>query len=310
MSAVKFKSVRASLFLVTFVALTMFAVASFAQATPDAVSVLLTESVLESEESAPDVMYWWSRPDAPTFSKTDELLESQMLARGVKWTRAAKTKISRVYLRPNLPDENAAVLGDLLGADKVYTGTVEYERFDGALSSVGWRARVHAQLVDAKTQRAVGEPILLERIVVSRRVGDDVLGKIRVSVATDLARLLVRHLASSRGPIGFERYPERLIVLRRAGQGAAVERALDELVKLPEVEEAHIRWATQGFIAIEINPGKDDPDSIVEVAARSLAQARVDEQMGYARVEDPEMPGVEMLDVVEMLEPVDGELTE
>lgn len=306
----KFKSIHVPLFLVALVALTMSSAASFAQATPDSVSVLLTESVLEAEGAAPDVKYWWSRPDAPTFSETDELLRSQMLARGVEWTRDAKTKISRVYLRPNLPNENAAVLGDLLGAGKVYTGTIEYERFDGALSSVGWRARVNAQLVDARTQRAVGKPILLERTIVSRRAGDDVLARVREQVATDLARLLVRHLANSRGPVGFERYPERLIVLRRAGQGAAVERALDELVKLPEVEEAHVRWATQGFIAIEINPGKDDPDSIVEVAARSLAQARVDEQTGYARVEDPELPGVEMLDVVEKIEPVDSELPE
>ena len=271
--------------------------------------VFLTEEVRVGEGADNAVTFWWEDFTAPAWTATDKALTRALERSGASVAKpgAAGKKVSRLYSTPYLPSENAASLAGLLGASDAFVGAVIYEAIPSELpvSKVGWRALVSLELVDAATQRPVGQRIVIERVVFasSAEVG---LEQARAQVADGLVKLMMRTRQRARGPVGLASDPSRkepFVVLRKAERSLALETLRRSLLAVDGVDDVVIRWAARGHIALEINPGKEDDPILVQRAIQAVTE-QPPGPVNFALGEDASVEGAILIDIIEQIEAV------
>jgi hypothetical protein len=231
--------------------------------------VLITEVVEDGERR--QTAFWWENAREPAWTVTDRLVLEELSARSIAHVRPGQTNISRIHRRPHLSLENGSTLGGLLGASQVLVGEVRYEVEPRIvqLGLYGVRATAQVELVAAQ----VAQPRSLKRFTVERRVfasnRDEALEQAREQTARALGAVIAANLSRSAAPVGIAS-KEPLIGLRNAESHVVLEQIIEFLVKLEGVDAVRERWAAEGIIALEINPGRIDADDVIEYVLRVL----------------------------------------
>ncbi len=234
-------------------------------------------SVDSSATSEPTVSYWWENTKKPSLSAMQKSLKASLEVGGVSWPVNAgkELRISKIYRRPDLAKDNVIALGELLGSSKVYHGQVVYSSVDKPLldGQPGVRVQAHVELLDLQAGHGDDTTILVERVVFASSK-KHALRKAEQLIADELATMMIRHLNFTTGPVGplLEKGGEGWIVLKGAEDDLHLELAKTRLLAVSEIESVRIAWAAKGYIALEINPDKDDSATIMESAKRSLAE--------------------------------------
>lgn len=238
------------------------------------VLLLVTEAVSTPQTQRPTRRFWWSNPTSPQWSDTDRTFVAALKERGVQpMEPGGDARISRIYRRPSLSVDNAAALASILGAGRVVVGRVHYRVSDRqpTWGLVGVRAEVDLQLVDA----AASEPTALRTFDPVRTIygsgSKQALKAAREAVATTTARLLSRTLVAEAGPVGPANLQMPTIRLQGVGHGRALERIQRVVAGADEVDGVRVAWASEGLIALAIDPAGKPDRRVVDFAARVLA---------------------------------------
>lgn len=273
-------SVVAKVFRVSWVALALQLVASAAAAqtgAPPAASqdllLLITEKVdgQLTGAQAPTLHYWWEQASAPKWSASDTIIR-QVLGQEQVGVLAPsdRVQISKIYRRPELSAGNAATLGELVGARKVLVGTISYTLAE-PVELLGLRrvsAFAEIQLMPAESGASPLQRFVVEREAFSPR-GDEALEQAREALSQALGTLVAATIRRGSGPVGVQG-EEGFIGLRNAENAGALEAIMEFLEGLDVVKQVSIRWASEGLIALEINPGTQDSADTIEYAIRAL----------------------------------------
>ena len=244
--------------------------------------MLVTEKVVGPEGSE-EVGYWWSNPTSPEWTGTDEALEEALAKTNARaLTPSDDVRISSIYQTPDLSLDNASALSSIVGARRTVVGTVRYERRPvERLAGLG-RVDVDGtlQLVDVtSSEPSVVRTIEVERTLFESRAEGDADGEGEADALLERARgrfasvagaLLGRTVAASSGPVGLETR-ERLLGFHDLKHGRALELLEQFLAELDVVEATRVRWASEGMVAVELNPGGHDDPETVDYATRALA---------------------------------------
>ncbi|MFU8802320.1 MAG: hypothetical protein ACNA8W_00785 [Bradymonadaceae bacterium] len=248
------------------------------QASSQGTLLLITEVVDRGADEEPQIAYWWYAPGEPAWTPTDQGVLQELKTRGVTHAVVGKTNISRIYRRPNLSLDNAATLGGLIGATEVIVGQVRYQ-VEPRLAQLGLhtvRAEVVVDLVSAQGSGARS----LKRFTIERQVfavnQDNALIEARKQTSRALGVLLASTLSKSAGPVG-AKSEERLIGIRNAENSRILDQVMAFLIELDAVDAVQERWAAEGIIALEINPGRVDGDDVIEYVLRVLEHHSFDE---------------------------------
>lgn len=234
---------------------------------------LITETVEREEDSDPKVGYWWRNATEPKWTETDRALEDGLRKSSGRMMRpGGDVRISRIYRTPELSVDNAVALGSVVGARRIVVGEVRYHLEKSALLPAlnGVRAEAELQILDA----ASSEPTVIQSFDFERSVYDsdgdgDVLETARSTVGEGVGRLIGRSLSSASGPVGVGG-EEPLLVLHDVERGEALSRIRSFVGQLDAVEQSRVRWASEGLVALEINPGETDDSEAIRYAARAL----------------------------------------
>ena len=236
------------------------------------VVVLITELMGAGVgEADPGAHFWWSGTTEPSWTESDQLLFEALRKEGVAPLVPATVNISRIYRRPLLPLVNAAQLGALLGGQRVLVGKVEYRALDPVppLGVEGIEVIADVELVAAGST----EGISLQRLTVSRTVygepGAELLVAARSLGVGALAEVMGRSLKRRGGEVGAAS-EHLLVTFRNVGSAANLEALRRRLLEVEEVERVGERWASEGLIALEINPGGPGGADLIEYAIRVL----------------------------------------
>ncbi|MGM0555725.1 MAG: hypothetical protein ACQEVA_05015 [Myxococcota bacterium] len=249
-----------------------------AQDSEEAVVSLLTETV-RLDDAGPQTGFWWQTPTSPSWTKTDEMLLERLEASNIDYfTPSDQSRISKIYRRPSLSLANASTLAELMGGDRLVVGHVVYEQADSIapLGVAHVRADVTLTMTRAgKAAADVGQTLELTRDAYAESP-EDALADARAQLVSAIAEAVVSSVSTGPGRVGWNA-GERLIALRNVSRSTVLEDIKDFLEGLEGVSDVEVRWAGQGVIALEINPGaKDRPDTI-EYAIRALANQTFDE---------------------------------
>lgn len=192
--------------------------------------------------------------------------------------RPGEMNISRIYRRPDLSTANAAQLGGLLGGKQVLVGRVEYRRIEAVapLNYSGIEARAEVELIVA----GASDGISLQRFTVQRHYfgndgGDELLEVARSQAGESLGELMGYSLSRIGGSVGLVS-EKPLLGLRNLERAENLEAIRRRLLEIEEVHSVVERWASEGIIALEINPGIDDEETS-NYAIRVLENHRFDE---------------------------------
>lgn len=234
---------------------------------------LITEEVALEQDAPPTVRYWWVSPSAPAWTASDQKIRQILRANHVDLVGlSSDLRISKIYRTPSLSRSNAATLGSLVGAKRVLVGTISYRR-KAPVGPVGMQrvaASADVSLVSAES----GGTTALHRFTVEREgfaaTADEALEQARTAASEALATLVARTLMRGPGPVGM-RTDEKLIGLHNAENGRVLQAVTEFLESLDQVDRVGVRWASEGVIALEVNPGKKDAPDAVEYAIRALA---------------------------------------
>jgi hypothetical protein len=248
-------------------------------ATARDVLLLITEEVALEEGASTTVRYWWVQPDQPKWTESDAILRNALTQSGVDLVGlSSKVRISKIYRTPNLSLANAATLGSLVGAKRVLVGNITYERKKGvgALGLERVAATADVSLVSAES----GETSALSRFTVEREgfagSADEALAQARQESTDALAALVSNTLMRGPGPVGVQA-EEKFIGLRNAENALVLQKVKNFLEGLDQVESVGVRWASEGVVALEVNPGKKDAEDIIEYAIRALKNQSFEE---------------------------------
>lgn len=261
--------------LVVLAAQMMASVAS-AQAPKPANDLLLliTERVDGgfNDAQAPTLNYWWAQPAAPNWSPSDKIIHEVLGQKKVGvLAPTGKVQISKIYRRPGLSTANAATLGELVGAKKVLVGTVTYSLAE-PIDALGLRrvsAYAELQLMAAESGASPQQRFTVEREVFAA-LGDDGLTQAREELSRALGTLVAASVSRGAGPVGVQE-EERYIGLRNAENAETLQEVVAFLESLDVVKKVSVRWASEGVIALEINPGAVDSSDTIEYAIRALS---------------------------------------
>ena len=238
----------------------------------DSLVVLLTEKT-EVRGEAPTSDYWWSSPSSPSWTETDNALRERLHAEGIGVQEpSSDSRISKIYRRPGLSFANASTLAELIGGEHFVVGDVTYRQN----ADVGPLGAAHVEATAEVSIARTGAPSLQSgKTLTLTRNGygtsaNDALSKSRSELASALGQILVVNLEKGPGRVGWSS-GERLIGLRRAASGSSLEGVRDFLESLDGISRVEVRWASQGVIALEVNPGKEDPADTLEYAVRALS---------------------------------------
>lgn len=250
-----------------------FAQSNAAPPTARDVLLLITEKVALEPGERPVVRYWWIEPDSPQWTQSDQLLRDEMVERGVELVSlSGGQRVSRIYRMPSLSLSNAATLGSLLGARRVIVGTITYQR-QPDIDVLGLQ-RVDASAEVSLMSAESGESDPLQRFTVQRQAfavdAQQALEGVRRQASGALATVVASTLMRGAGPVGVHT-DEQLIGLRNVDNARALEAIKKFLEQLDEVDAVGVRWAAEGLIALEINPGRVDSEATLEYISRALA---------------------------------------
>ncbi len=267
-------------------------------ATARDVLLLVTEEVALEEGESSTVRYWWVKPDSPKWTDSDERLRSALTESGVDLVGlSSDVRISKIYRTPNLSLANAATLGSLVGAKRVLVGTISYERKAG-VGPLGL-ARVAASADISLVSAESGETAALSRFTVERegfaRNADEALEKARQETTGALSAMVANTLMRGPGPVGVYA-EERFIGLRNADNALVLQKVTEFLEGLEQVDEVQVRWASEGVVALEVNPGKKDAEDTIEYAIRALKNQTF-EEFSLASRGRPSAEGITEFDV-------------
>lgn len=248
-------------------------------ATARDVILMVTEEVALDKDASTTVRYWWVQPEQPQWTESDKILRSALIESGVDLVGlSSDVRISKIYRTPNLSLANAATLGSLVGAKRVLVGNVTYERKQdvGPVGLVRMAASADIKLVSAES----GETTALSRFTVERegfaKTADAALAGVRRETAAALSTLVANTLMRGPGPVGVQA-EEKFIGLRNAENALVLQKVTNFLESLEQVDSVGVRWASEGVIALEVNPGKIDAEDIVEYAIRALKNQSFEE---------------------------------
>ncbi|MFP4597195.1 MAG: hypothetical protein ACLFVJ_03025 [Persicimonas sp.] len=260
------------LLLVTTTATTVFAESNDVPPTAREVLLLITEEVVLEEGESPTEGYWWVDSASPEWTESDKRLRAGLTEAGVDLVGlSGNQRISKIYRMPSLSMANAATLGSLLGARRVIVGTISYQRHPGigVLGLERVAASVDVSLVSAES----GETTALQRFTLEREAfaaqPDDALDKARSETTDGLVAMLSSTLMRGPGPVGVST-DEPMIGLRNPENARALQTVINFLEDLDPVEAVVVRWASEGVLALEINPGKEDTEDTFEYVLRAL----------------------------------------
>lgn len=234
---------------------------------------LITERVEGAGASEPKVGYWWSNATEPKWTGTDRALEDGLRkTRGRMMRPGGDVRISRIYRTPELSVDNAVALASVVGARRIVVGEVRYHLEESGLLPAldGVRAEADLQILDA----ASSEPTVVQSFEFERSVYDsdgdgEVLETARSTVGEGVGRLIGRALSSTSGPVGVGG-EEPLLVLHDVERGEALNRIRSFIEQLDAIDESRVRWASEGLVALEMNPGEIDDPEAIRYAARAL----------------------------------------
>lgn len=247
---------------------------------------LVTEKVQRPDDKKATTHYWWSNPTKPQWTGTDRALKEALESTSARaLTPPGDIRISRIYRTPDLSIDNAAALASILGARRIVFGEVVYRPTPSKVLSGKTRVQVDGavQIVDVSSS----EPSVLRTVKVHRSLyvdrdreegGDgpnSALDQARKGFAAVAGRLIGRSVAASSGPVGIDS-AEHLLAFRDLERGRALDLVGSFLSELKRVEATRVRWASEGVVTLEVNPGQQDPWETVDYAARALASHKFD----------------------------------
>lgn len=266
-------------FVLSFLLITLsflgIAGATERQGTGPGALLLITEEVHDARGQTSQIRYWWDSPREPAWTVTDKGVMAELSARGIAPIRVGDTNISRIYRRPHLSLENAATLGGILGANQVLVGQVRYhvEPQLVQLGLHGVKAVASVELVAAQASQVR----VLKRFTIERQIfasdAETALEQAREQTSVALGALMASDLSKIAGPVGVKS-EERLIGLRNAESQQILDEVIKFLTDLETVDLVSERWAAEGIIALEINPGRVDSDDVIEYVLRVLEHHR------------------------------------
>lgn len=220
--------------------------------------ILVTERSVSSSGDE-QVSFWWSTTDAPAWTKTDAALQQSLVGQGAQVASSVDLSgLSTIYRRPEPTDANALAMASVFGVNKVLVGTVTYR--PTALMPVGLRG-IHAVADLRLFDRSAGVQRTLSRIELDRRswAMDDAEATrhVRRELSTAVARTVAGSLEQRSGPVGVAS-DELLIGIEGDKTRIAIDAVRAKLATLAGVDETRIRWASEGLIVLEVNPGGVD----------------------------------------------------
>lgn len=267
--------------LIGLVVLAVQVVASVASAqapkASDDLLLLITEKVDGglSGEQQPARHFWWEQSATPNWSASDKIIRQVLGQKKVGvLTPSGSVQISKIYRRPELSAGNAATLGELVGANRVLVGTISYSR-EQPVEPLGLRrvsANAEIQLLSAESGASPLQRFTVEREAFSPR-SDEALSQVRQELSRALGTLVAATVRRGAGPVGVQA-EEGYIGLRNAENGETLQAVIQFLEGLDVVTEVNIRWASEGLIALELNPGTKDSADTIEYAIRALASQK------------------------------------
>ncbi len=226
--------------------------------------LLLVSEEFEGADAKNTVNFWWSSPQNPAWTKSDTVMMDVLRKAGVNAVDPQNANISRIYRTANLSMANASALGSLLGAQQVIVGQIRYRELAPVmpLNLAGLEADATLHLLAAGSS----DVSAMKRFTVERQgFGVDreaVLDDMRLQTAQAAGGLISGTLSKSSGPVGIQT-TERLIGLKNIGNASILADVKAFLKEIESVEAVVERWASEGIIALEVNPGKvDNPDGI------------------------------------------------
>lgn len=258
--------------------------------------LLITEKVDGRLNNAPTptLHYWWEQSAAPNWSASDKIIREVLGQKQVGvLTPSGKVQISKIYRRPELSAGNAATLGQLVGAKKVLVGTITYSLAE-PVEALGLRrvsAYAEIQLMPAESGASPLQRFTVEREVFSPAgdgSGDEALKQAREELSQALGTLVAATARRGSGPVGVQG-EERYIGLRNAESAETLQEVIQFLEGLDVVKKVRVRWASEGVIALEINPGTQDSSDTIEYAIRALSSQSFEKfslaQSPHSRIE-------------------------
>lgn len=228
----------------------------------DGLLVLVTEET--ADETGVEQAYWWSGAE-PQWSATDLALRDAFAATGAGFAEPSDlSALSKIYRRPAPSDANAAAMATVFGRSRVLVGTVRYVPTElRPVGLVGWRAEVSVRVLERGERGAE-----LRRTVELRRArwapsDDEARAALRAEVAESLARAVAAGLERNAGPVGVNS-DELLIGVAGPSTRAALNALRAKLATFAGVNAVVERWAAEGLIVFEVNPGVADPRASVQ----------------------------------------------
>lgn len=272
----KSKIISAATMLAAFA---LLAPSSAAANTGGDVVVLITEIVGEGiNGEEPEVGFWWSSSEMPRWTASDDVVLEALRRVGIEPMMPGEVNISRIYRRPALSTANAAQLGALIDGQRVLVGKVEYRRLS-AVAPLGYRgveATAEVELVPA----GASDGISLQRFTVTRVVyghdEDVLLEQARQLAGAALGEVMGRSLIRASGELGTADVGP-LLTLRNVERAENLERIRQRLLEIDEVHRVVERWASEGVIALQVNPGTEDSAAVADYAFRVLENHDFDE---------------------------------
>lgn len=240
---------------------------------------LVAEEVRQVDQAQPGegARFWWSSVAAPAWTPTDQALAEALRTRGVTLTApSAQARVSKIYAVAKLGVQRASVLGALLGAERVLVGQVTYEVGKPPLPFGLHRcaAQADVSLVQANTSGAgKGRALTVARVVYDPDPAQ-AQQRARAMLVGALADLTARtmKLQDAAQPVGApsEDGVEPLLLVQGAPDAVSVEAVQRALLALPAVKAVGLRWAAEGLVALEINPGVRDAPAALDLIVNTL----------------------------------------
>lgn len=231
---------------------------AFAQST----AVFLTIRDADNPES---VQYWW-RDDQPTFGPDEQALFQTLEAGGIQVTKPTDlSRVSRILRQPTLTPTNADNLARVLGAQKVILGdvTVHHDPPLGPLRIAETRLTLKATALTRATGTTRTEALPpIELSTFGRAEPSTTFGK--------LGEELLRHLKKNAPSVahgGLNDAEPRLAIPRE--QGAHVIEAIKNRLAAQPNTKLKTAWITDDFLALEINPDRNDSSGEITALAQS-----------------------------------------
>ena len=228
----------------------------------DGLLVVVTEEI--ADETGVEQAFWWSGGERPAWSATDLLLKTELVARGPGFAEPLDlTSLSRVYRRPAPSDANAVAMASVFGHTRVIVGTVRLEPTRlRPVGLSGWRAVVDVRLVErGGSGTEVVYALKLDRVRWSAS-DEEAREAVRHEAARAIASGVGSRISRNVGPVGVAS-DELLIGVRAPSTRPAIDAVRAKLETFAGVTSVRERWAAEGIVVLEVNPGVADPRNSV-----------------------------------------------